>query len=200
MEPDLKTMLSDNADDHFFNTFIPEKILQLSVSQIQTVQFVFWFCYSVEKELNEISHLAWKTQEEIEGKTPKDVIEFIENKLKIKVEKIDSTHSEYDIRGIMFNDLIDIFEKISGISDFTRFLRKIKGLRNDLSHLRIGELSYEGEDLLDNKVKSKLLGDYIQLMVDFNDMKSEGGLMNQLSEEDKQRIDAKYYRWKENVE
>lgn len=195
---DLKNLLTDNADERFFNTFIPEKILKLSSPRIETVQFVFWFCYSVEKQLNEISQLGWKTQEKIEGKASKEVLEFIEKEYKIKVEKIDSTHPKFDVSDIMFNDLIDILEKISGTSDFTRFLRKIKGLRNDLSHLRIEELKYDGEDLLDNKVKSKLLSDYIQLMNKFNDMKWEGGLINQLSEEDKKRIDIKYNKWKEN--
>ncbi|MBU1130782.1 hypothetical protein KJ840_01480 [Patescibacteria group bacterium] len=199
MEELKKSLVKYSEED--FNLFIPKTMLKLSTSQIKTIQFVFWFCYIVEKNLDDMLKLAFRNMEKIEGKTPQEMIEFIKTTYKIDFKKVDPTNPSHDPDALTFNDRIDIVEKIMGISVHTKFLRKVKSLRNNLSHGRIYSLEYEGNSLLNNQVKAKLLEDYIQQAINFDKMESLGGVVNNFSEEQKKSVNKKYEKWfKDNVE
>lgn len=199
MEPEeklksAKTMLEAFTDTDF-NSYIPKTMLRLSQKKIDTIQFVFWFCHIVERDLNDVLQQAFQNMESIMGKTSEKIIDFIKEKYKIRLEKIDPNNPKYDLECITFNDRIDIAEKSMGKSDHTRFLRKIKKLRNDLSHGRIDDLTYEGKDLAEIEVKRKLIFDWIKQGLEIGDVKSEGGIENELTKQDKRRIDELYQKF-----
>jgi len=183
--------------DEDFSKFLAETMLGLSPHQIHTIQFAFWFCYIVEYELDKILQKSFKNMESVMGKTPKELLDFIKNKYKIKLEKVNPDDPGHDPKNITFNDKIDIVEKIDGKSAHTEILREIKDLRNDISHLRIHNLAYKGENLLDNKVKERLVLNYVKQALEIEDMEKEGGITNESSEEQKRRVDDLYRKWQE---
>lgn len=181
--------------DTDFNSYIPKTMLKLSQKEIDTIQFVFWFCHIVERDLDSALQQAFRNMESIMGKTPKKLVDLIKERFGVRIEKVDPNNPKYDPECITFNDRIDIVEKSMGKSDHTRFLRKIKKLRNDLSHGRIDDLTYEGKDLAEIETKRILIFDYIKQALEIKDIKSEGGVANELTEQDKRRIDELYQKF-----
>ena len=178
-----------------FNLFIPKTMLGLSHEEIYTIQFAFWFCYVVEHDLNTALQQGLRNMESVMGKTPEEVANFIKEGFEIRWERVDPDDPKYDPESITFNDRIDIVEKIRGRSDHTRFLRKIKKLRNDISHGRIYRLTYEGQDLSNNDTKKQLLFDYLKQLLGMENMESEGGMINKLTKEENARVEKLYREW-----
>jgi len=176
-----------------FSTLVPKGMLGLSDSQIQTVQFAFWFCYTLEKDLADVLQEAVSKTKVILGKTEPETYEYMRKEYGIKFEVVDEDHPKYDPYSIVFNDRIEIVEKIRGKDNFTEFLRKVKEIRNDLSHGRILELSYEGKSLFEDATKATLLRDLIANSIGFPE-RGEGGALEDQSPEDRARVDA---LWKE---
>ncbi|CAN5739840.1 hypothetical protein BH11PAT2_BH11PAT2_00510 [soil metagenome] len=115
------------------------------------------------------------------------------------MEKADPTQPGFDIRNITFGDRIFFSEKLRGESAHTKFLWKVKKLRDDLSHGRIETLSYEGGNVFDKKVKAQMLTDYITLMNGIDDQ-AEGGFMATLTETEKIEIEQEFERLKEKLD
>lgn len=174
--------------DKDFSTLVPKMMLRLSESETLTVEFAFWFCHIVEQDLNEVLATSAKVTNKILGPSSEELDEFIRSKYKVKFEKVDPSHSDYDPREITFGDRIDFVEKLQGETLHTKFLRKIKMIRNDLSHGRIKNLSYEGKDIANTAVKAKMISDYIILSLNI-DKEEVGGAVGQFTEEEKKRVD-----------
>ena len=188
----VKSYLSRFSDKDF-SIFITKKILELSDSEIATTQFAFWICYEIEQTLDNFLRSSFKQTEELMGKTPEEIIDFVKKVYQIKFEIVNDESPKYDPINICFNDRIDILEKMFGINNYTKFLRKIKSIRNDLSHGRIKNLSYENESLNLKKTKEKLISDYLKQMVSF-DENPTGGVMSQLTPEQNEIIRKIYLK------
>ncbi len=178
-----------------FNLFIPQTMMGLSSEEILTVQFAFWFCHAVERDLDNILKVSFKNMEEALGKTPVELLDFIKKYHGISFEKVDPDHPDYDQGKIYFNDRIDIVEKLCGKSEHTKFLRKVKEIRNDLAHGRISMLAYEGINLCDPEAKRRLLFDYVKQALTIDEMPKEGGFVNDLTQEQNKEIDVIYKNW-----
>jgi hypothetical protein len=162
-----------------FSFFVPKAMLNMSLEEIYTVQFAFWFCYIVEKDLDTALQESFRRMESVAGKTPVSELRFIKETYGIDFRKVDQTNPKYNSKDITFNDRIDIVEKIRGTSDHSEFLREIKEIRNALSYGRITDIKYKGKSLKDNEVKKNLVKDYIKQALSINSMEHEGGAMNQ---------------------
>jgi hypothetical protein len=170
-----------------FSTLIPRTMLKLSESETLTVEFVFWFCHIVEQDLNEVLAGSSKMVSEILGPTSKELNDFIRKEYGIKFEKVDPSHDDYNDKDVTFGDRINFVEKLRGKTPSTSFLWKVKNIRDDLSHGRIKELSYEGQKIVNITTKEKMISDYISLSLNIDNEK-EGGIAAQLTDDDKKRV------------
>lgn len=172
-----------------FATLVPKGMLGLSDSQMRTVQFAFWFCYIVEKNLTDVLQEAINKTKEMLGETQPEVDKYLREKYGIKFEVVDEDHPKYDACSIVFNHRIEIVENMRGKDAHTDFLRKMKMIRNDLSHGRILELSYNEESLFEDTTKAELVRDYISGMLNFEE-RGEGGALQDQTPEERARVDA----------
>ena len=159
------------ATDEQITTIISHGTLKMNDTQTATVSFVFWICYLAERELENVLVEAWKKTKEILS-TDNDTIVYIRNKYKIRNEIIDTSDPNYKPNDITFTDKIDIFQKINGDTKMTKFLWKLKRIRNDLSHGRIDDLKYDGDNLYTKEIKEKMLIDYFDCLLN-NDWKNQ---------------------------
>lgn len=172
-----------------FSTLVPKGMLRLSNSQMQTVQFAFWFCYIVESDLTDVLMEAIKNTKEMLGETAPEVDKVLREKYGIRFEIVDEDHPKYDPYSIVFNDRIEIVEKMRGTDAHTDFLKKVKKIRNDLSHGRILELKYNEKSLFEDSTKAELVRDYVSGIVKFDERGTGGALQDQTAEE-RARVDA----------
>ena len=111
----------------------PELIKQ---EHIGAVEFMFWFCYFVEREIGddiyEIEILLGKNPEEIEGMV--DGMDFGGKIAFIKKHYVENPNED----------------------SYTALLKKIKDLRNHMAHGRLNKLEYGGYFLSDPRGQLKL--------------------------------------------
>ncbi len=146
-----------------FASFVPKSILRLSETERLTTEFAFWFCHSVEQDLSNVLKVSSEAVRAEFGEWTKEISDFIKEKHKVKLDKADPAHPDYNSSEITFGDRIFFVEKMRGNGAHVSFLWKVKKIRDDLSHGRISELSYEGKNLVDIEVKRKMIMDYITL-------------------------------------
>lgn len=152
-----------NLSDEELSLMIPKASLCLEINKIQTAHFAFWICYMAELDFGDILTKAWKMAKTLYG-ADEGVINIIKQKYGIKIEKIDPKDQNYNLRTVTFGDRISVFEKVAGEeNELVKMLWKLKNIRDDLSHGRIDNLSYDGNDLELRATKEKLLLDYSTL-------------------------------------
>ena len=197
---DLLKQLINSADEEKINEIIPRSALRLDEGIIKTVDFIFWLSYMTEKDLDSVLTEAWKATKQygssgnpsLDNKT----FDYIKNKYRIKLEKIDPDSPNYSPIDVTFGDRIKIFEDIFGDCDHLKFLKEIKGLRNNISHLRVYELKYSNEDLSLISTKKKLLIDYFETMT--NKELPDGKIWNELTNEEKEEVLKRFGLWKKD--
>ncbi len=157
MEEDIENLLS-NPEDLFkyFNTkgvdlneikkridsgrSIVRKAYKMTDTEIEAVEFCFWFSYFVERE----------TQ---------DLIAYPEIMLGARPEAINKI-----IDRLHFGDKIslisDLYTKEPKKDKFLKMLWKVNDLRNSMAHGRFDELKYEGYHLSDVKGQLKIVSDF----------------------------------------
>lgn len=146
----------DRADSSALVTMLSKSALKLNQNQINTVQFTFWLIYMVETDLNDAIKEAWNlatssSREEVVLMTKKLLQEGIKGE-----KKLDPENLKY------FSDKIKIYESFYKKDNRTKLLWKLNDLRNDLSHNKINELKYKGNNLIDINVRKQLLKDYFE--------------------------------------
>lgn len=193
-EIDLENLLKQYSSQDFAN-LIPDTILKISKEERLTVEFAFWFCHSVEQDLNATLTQAANVVNEMLGKSSEDLDNFIRTNIGLKMEKVDPAHPAYRPNEISFGDRIFFVEKVRGKTAHTRFLWKIKNIRDNLSHGRIKELSYNSESLFDLETKSKMVKDYITLSKNI-DSEESSGIVGELTHEQHQRTEQLFEDWK----
>ena len=192
----LKTTLESYSTEDFTH-LIPKSIIGLSKAQQETVQFAFWFSYIVETDLTRVLSEAIANTKNILGETQPEVDKYLREEHNIRYEIIDVDHPKYDPYSITFNNRIDIVEKMRGKDTHTNFFRKIKKLRNDLSHGRILELSYNGKSVFDDDTKREMLHDYISGMINFEE-RGIGGAFPTQDDETRKKIDNLWSEFEKN--
>ena len=166
----LKNLIAKNPEEKL-NEIIPEAILNIPNNKKDTISFIFWFCYMVETELNDVLTNSWKKViRESESETQEASIKIIkENVFKDSDKDIDNL--EY------FKDKIKLYIFAKGENSFSKFLWIVNGIRNDLSHNRVDSLKYKEKNLFLKETKAELLIDYFSLMKD-NEFTLKGSFKN----------------------
>ena len=180
--------------DKDFTNFIPNIMLRFSETERLTVEFVFWFCYVVERDLDTILKQSAEHTKLILGSISKETDDFLIEKYGIDLAKIDPTHPDYDAATVTFGNRIFFVEQLRGKTKHVKFLWKVKKIRDDLSHGRIKDLQYEKENLIEITTKRKMLSDYITLCLDMEN-EEPGGFISQLTDDQKDAIDS---LWREH--
>lgn len=184
---DIKKMVSTASDDKL-NATISKGHLKLSDDEVGTISFLFWLCYSAEIDLDSAIQIPWKivsesTQPEIvklakerlekfafgTPKSDMELNETLKNMSTNVADQIKRTIKEnFDLkrkRGIdsleSLTDKIAFYQAIFGENNVTEVLWEIKRIRNDISHNRIKELIYKGNNLYLRSTKEEILIDYL---------------------------------------
>ena len=133
------------------------KILGITNSQVQTISFIFWFCYMVETSMNNLLQEAWKKTEDLLPPIKPLEERIIKELIGIDVNSLNQLSC--------FGDKIKVIAILKGKTDFVKMLWKLKNLRDDISHNRIGNLTYNDEDILKKETKEKMLTDFLEFSI-----------------------------------
>ncbi|MCK9439264.1 hypothetical protein M0Q39_04365 [Patescibacteria group bacterium] len=157
MELEILKKLIDESDENKLDNVVSDGVLNLTEKQKETVNFVFWFYYLVETDLNDVLINCWNS-------AIKNVDEFIrEESVKIIKKKVFKDENK-DIDNLeYFRDKIKLYVFAKGESELSKILWKINDIRNDLSHNRIDKLEYKNRSLYLKETKKELLIDYLAL-------------------------------------
>ncbi len=183
---ELKEMATKVSDEMLDKAFLKGG-LKLTDEQISTLEFVFGLCYMAERDLGDVLAKPWEVLPE---KYPpevlrraKEVINDFLNKQINKTQELEAAlagigienanqirrviKGRYNKKPLMnidylftFGEKIFYYEQMYFENNVVIVLRKIKAIRNNLSHVKIDELTYDGESLMLRKTKEKILGDY----------------------------------------
>lgn len=193
-EQTLKKLLMENlksrTDEELSDIFI--HALNLNPKQVKLVNFVFWFCYMVETDLDkalkvisrhsdtlfppEVNEFAKKIiADGLKGYGETGMeIETLLTEMAIKMEDIDKISTflkknylkKRPFTGIedlpFFIDKIRVYEFLVGKNNHVKLLYKINNIRNDLSHGRIDTLTYNKQSLFLRTTKEALVEDYFE--------------------------------------
>ncbi|OGN22703.1 MAG: hypothetical protein A2915_02385 [Candidatus Yanofskybacteria bacterium RIFCSPLOWO2_01_FULL_41_34] len=165
------------------NTLITRGILKLSENQIQTVSFIFWISYMAEIDLHKVIDTAWQKSNSVFSKEVGKVASQMFRDI-AKQELGKEAHPK-DLQ--YFGDKIKVYRTFFGENARTKLLDKINDLRNDISHNRINNLLYAGQNLELRSAKEKLLIDYTETAITQDFTKSK--FWSELSDEEKQEIE-----------
>ena len=158
MEIEILEKLIDENNENKLDNIIADGMLHLSDKQKNTVNYVFWFCYLVETDLNDILINCWnETIKNTDENTKNKVIKIIKEKV-FNDENKNIDNLEY------FRDKIKFYVFAKGESDFSKLLWKINDIRNDLSHNKVDKLKYKNKSLYLKETKKDLLLDYLSLI------------------------------------
>lgn len=185
----LKEVIKSLSDKKL-SQVISQGALKLDEDTTDTISFVFWICYMAENDLMDMEKKAWKITKTVSPtSTDAEVLRIAKEEYDIPLHKIDPDDKDYVEQAIYFSDLIKIKEKLFGKTNFTKLLRKINDIRNDLSHGRINELKYNNESLFLRLTKEKLIIDYFTYILETN--KDDSPIWQKLSPEEKEEIENK---------
>lgn len=185
----------NGASNEELARIISDAALHLDKEQTDTVSFVFWLSFMTERDLDQVLCGAWKMANEY-GPSGEEVIKIIKEKYGIDITKIDPDDPDYDSMTVYFGDRIKIYEDMFGTNSNVKLFRKIKGLRNDISHGRIDGLKYEGLNLKTKEGKQKILIDYFETMI-----KRDSGkplIFQQMSKGEKEEVEKIFKQWKKD--
>jgi hypothetical protein len=173
------------ATDKQLAQIISHGVLKLTDTEVDTISFVFWIIYMAEWDLYELMVIAWNSTKKRLSLNDA-TIQYLRKNYKIKNEIIDPTDPKYSPNDITFTDRIDIYQKICGSTKLTKFLWKLKDIRNDLSHGRIKNLKYNNASLYLRETREKILLDFIDSLRN-NDWQNAAFWQN-LTEEEKEEM------------
>lgn len=187
MDVDAFTEVMKGVSDEKFNETFSKGMLQLTDEQANTILSVFLLCYMAEKDLEEVLTSAWQVstphfspeanalaketlKEMVFGKRNLKLEHALEGlpvetvtKIKLAVKQGYMEKRDFDIENLeYFTDKIKIYQAMFGENERTKLLWKINHIRNDISHNRIDQLTYNKEDLNLRATKEKLLVDYLR--------------------------------------
>lgn len=187
MDVDAFKEIMKGVSDEKFNETFSKGMLKLTDEQINTIQSVFFLCYMAEKDLEEVLTRAWQVatphfSPEVNAQAKETLKEMVFGKRDLKLDnalvglsqevitKIKQAvkqgyieKRDFDIEKLeYFTDKIKIYEAMFGRNERTRLLWKINDIRNDISHNRIDQLTYNDEDLCLRETKEKLLTEYLR--------------------------------------
>ena len=152
----LKYQINNNSEEKL-NNVISDGVLMLSKEKKDNISFVFWFCYLVETDLNEVLVGSWnKAIEKDNLKDREKSLKIIKDKV-FKDENINIDNLEY------FRDKIKLYIFAKGKNKLSKLLWEINNIRNDLSHNRIDSLEFNNKSLFLKETKKELLLDYFSL-------------------------------------
>ena len=175
----LKSKVKEGSEEQF-NNVIAKGALKLSDEQIATVAFVFWLVYMAETELNAATSQSWAIVEKFAPQGVKEMVADRVQELAGGRRKLDLKNLEY------FSDKIRVYEALLGDNKLKRLLWKLNDIRNDLSHNRVSNLSYDGEPLSLRSTKEKILIDYFDAVLNSDVTASD--IWNSLSEDNKKVV------------
>jgi len=119
----------------------------------------------------------------------KELPEAIANKIRAVVENRYRDKSSLDIDNLeSFGDKILAYQKIKSKNNVSMMLWKLKKIRDDISHGRIQELTYEDKPLMERAIKEKLLLDYMGVVNNPDHKKSGLDDFIKLSPEDEEKV------------
>lgn len=175
----LKSKVKEGSEEQL-NNVIAKGALKLSDEQIATVAFVFWLVYMAETELNAATSQSWAIVEKFAPQGVKEMVADRVQELAGGRRKLDLKNLEY------FSDKIRVYEALLGDNKLKRLLWKLNDIRNDLSHNRVSNLSYDGEPLSLRSTKEKILVDYFDAVLNSDVTASD--IWNSLSEDNKKVV------------
>jgi hypothetical protein len=175
--------LVDTLDNEKLAELIPFAALQLKAEQVQTVSFAFWLTYMAEKDLNDVMVSAWQSSMQITdtvlAKAVKDLLQ-----VGIRGEKeIDPENMEY------FIDKIKVYESFYGKDNRTKLFYKLNDIRNDISHNRIDELTYNNASLYEVETKRLLLKKYFETVTEEKDW-TQSNVYKTLTQEERVLVET----------
>lgn len=196
MDPlkELKQRIKSASNEELAR-IISDAALRLDREQTDTVSFVFWLSFMAEYDLDEVLCGVWKVAKKYEL-SGEEVIKIIKEKYGIDVTKIDPDDPDYDPARIYFGDRIKIYEDLFGANDSVKLFRKIKNLRNDISHGRIDKLEYNSFNLRTKEGKRKILLDYFEEMTKGGS--SEPPIFQQMTDSEKEEVRNIFEQYKKD--
>ncbi|MES2930999.1 MAG: hypothetical protein V4665_04440 [Patescibacteria group bacterium] len=216
---DLKKIFPSKTDQELVDA-LSKGVLKLSQPEIETVSFIFFLSHIAERDMDHVLTSPWKVLAQIgtpeQIKIAKGILnahmtknKFTEPPLEEVLKEIPSGQAE-KIRAVVenryrdksslnidkletFGDKILAYEAIKSKNNVSRILWQLKQLRDDISHGRIKELTYEKQSLMKREVKEKLFFDYMSAVSEPEHEKSglEEALGATWSEEEDQTINGK---------
>ena len=179
----LKEAIKSASDDKI-NEIISKGALRLEDEQVAVVSFVFWLVYMAETDLNDVVSNAWRNASSLFSQKIKDVATNMLQEMIRGNKELDPSNLVY------FSDKIKVHEAMFGKNKLTNMLWKLNDIRNDLSHNRIENLSYDNQPLSLRTTKDKVLIDYFDSVLDKDLTKSKFWMS--LSDEDKKDIEENF--------
>jgi len=177
--------LIDEASEERMAEMFSKAALELSDEQINTVSFCFWLVYMAESDLNAAISESWgnatlDNTPEARAELLHVLQQFIPGK-----KELDPDNLEY------FNDKILLYEGLVGSDVRSQLFRKLKAIRNDISHNRIDTLTYNEQSLNLINVKKQLARDYFTTALAEKDL-SKSPFLNSLNEEELELIEGRF--------
>lgn len=177
--------LIDEADEERMAEMFSKAALGLPDEQINTVSFCFWLVYMAESDLNSVITESWRNATldatlEMKAELLQMLWQYIPDK-----KELDPENLEY------FGDKILLYEALLGSDICSELYRKLKAIRNDISHNRIDSLTYNGNSLNLINVKKELARDYFTTTIAEKDL-SKSPFLNSLTREEQKIIEEKF--------
>jgi hypothetical protein len=191
----LKQKINSASNDELAR-IIFDAALRLDKEQTDTISFVFWLGFMAEHDLDQVLCEAWKMAKRY-GPSGGEVIKIIKEEYGIDITKIDPSDPDYDSMSINFGDRIKIYKDMFGNNSHVELFRKIKGLRNDISHGRIDKLEYERLDLQKKEGKQKILTDYFETMIQKDS--GESPILKDMSKEERNEVEKIFKQWRKDM-
>lgn len=212
---DLKKMIPGKIDEEFIAA-LSKGVLKLTQDEINTLMFVFFLCHIAERDIAAVfegtfEKLSKITTPEVLQKSKEQINEFISgkkftepmledllkelpedmrDKIRASVKDRYREKSMLDIDNLQtFGEKVLAYQTIYSENNVSKILWKLKKIRDDISHGRILELTYEKESLMQRSTKEKLFFDYMNAVNQPEHQKS--GLRDhiKLTEEQKNRME-----------
>lgn len=123
-------------------------------SQLRMVNFMYWYCHLLEKQLKKLllALIEGATQIKKEHEGP------LRKLLDVVFEEATLTAKIKTLKAVVDPNTVDGFKEFLGLHD------KAIGWRNDIAHMKIESLKYEGQDMIEEATQEKMLQDLIDIL------------------------------------
>jgi hypothetical protein len=185
---ELEKLAVQAPDDLLAKSFL-QGALKLTNKEINTLVFLYGLCYLAERDIGEmlptiLNKLSNDHPQEVMDRVKIILNDFLNKKINETQELNDvlqgldqdkanliltSVKGRYNKKPLIdieklstFGEKIFVYEQLFFENNVIKIFRKIKKIRNDISHLRIADLTYNSELLILRKTKEKILKDYFE--------------------------------------